>query len=424
MPAPCIIVHGGIPLSGAFRVHRSKNAILSIMAASLLIEGKVRIRNVPHIADVEWMARVLQRSGAEVVREEADLVIIPEKPPEQPLSYSVTRKLRASILVLGPLLGRWGKVQMHRPGGCAIGVRPIHFHLQGMQRLGAQVEEKHGLIDAYTNGRLKGNSILLDYPSVGATENLLMASVLSDGVTEISNSAQEPEVIDLCQFLVAAGGRIEGIGTGVLRVTGVERLHGVDYQPIADRIEAGTYLAAAAITGGQISLDQVQPAHLIPVLQKFREMGCEISVENQRIHFKAPARLKPVHIQTQPYPGFPTDLQPVFMACCTVADGVSIITETVFERRFSHVDELCRMGARIFVKKDTSTIEGVEMLTGAVVEAMDIRGGASLLVAALAASNYSEIRKAHHILRGYEDPVRCFRSLGANIRWSASERKK
>ncbi|MHA2611354.1 MAG: UDP-N-acetylglucosamine 1-carboxyvinyltransferase [bacterium JZ-2024 1] len=423
MPQPFLHVEGEIPLKGVLKTPRSKNAILPIMAASLLMEGKVRIRNVPRIRDMDWMMQVLKWSGVQAQRVGSDVEIEVMGPPREEIPSAVTRKLRASFLVLGPLTARWGKVRIHRPGGCAIGVRPIQFHLQGLEKFGARVEERSGVIEVTCTNRLRGNKIHLDYPSVGATENLVMAAVLAKGETEIYNVAQEPEVVDLCQFLNSAGAQIDGIGSSVLRIRGVPSLKPVDWLPTSDRIAAGTYLASAAITGGEIFLQDVDTSVMTLVLEKLAEMGCSLEVQKNSIHLKAPERLKPVHIQTQPYPGFPTDLQPIFMACLAIADGVSTITETVFERRFNHVDELWRMGAKILVKKDTATIEGVKRLSGAEVMASDIRGGAALLLAALAASHHSRIRKVHHILRGYEDPVALFSSLGAHIRWESPSRK-
>lgn len=412
-------MRGGIPLHGVVNISTSKNATLPLMAAALLIPGEVRLKNTPKIADIYSMVDVLKALGAETSFDNGDLHIRSEKLTEpRRIEYDVSRHLRTSVLAMGPLLARFGKAVVSRPGGCSIGSRPIDYHIRGLQALGADIREEHGYIFATVKGKLAGASIQMPYPSVGATENALMASVLAHGVTEIDNAAQDPEVVDLCRFLIAAGADVEGVGTSRLRVTGVTSLKPMTYQAIPDRIEAGTYLCAGAITRGEIFAAGAEAGHLRAFLDALSAAGCSIGVESGAtpgIRLKAPQRPKPVDFKTLSYPGFPTDLQPPMMALMAVADGKSAIVESVFERRFLVADELARMGAKIRVEKSTAIIDGVRELTGAPVEATDIRAGGALVVAALAASGQSEIRGLHHIERGYENFSGKLKELGALI---------
>lgn len=414
------LIEGGHPLRGSIPVSTSKNSTLALMGASLLIPGSVRLKNVPDILDIHMMADVLQAVGATVLMENRDLLIQMNQKRRKPedLNYRVSRRLRASILVLGPLIGRFGQAVVSRPGGCAIGTRPIDYHLKGLQQLGAEIQEKHGYIYARVPGLLKGARIHLEFPSVGATENLIMAGVLAEGQTVIENAAQEPEIRDLCDFLNRAGARIQGAGTSLVQIEGVTQLNPLEYQPIPDRIEAGTYLIAGAITAGDVFLQGARADHLSAVLEKLSEAGCLIQIApppQPGIHLSRTGSVKPLHIKTLSYPGFPTDIQPPMMSLLSLAEGKSTIVESVFERRFTQVDELARMGARIKVERDTAVIDGVPALTGAAVEAPDIRAGASLILAALAASGTSQIHGLPHIQRGYENMEEKLASLGARI---------
>lgn len=386
------------------------------MAASLLIPGEVRLKRTPKILDITTMAEVLKALGASASFDNGDLIVNSARLTEpHKLEYEVSKHLRTSILALGPLLARFGHAIVSRPGGCSIGSRPIDYHLKALQILGAEFREEHGFIFGSVASGLKGAPIQMPYPSVGATENAIMASVLAEGTTEIDNAAQDPEVADLCNFLKSAGADIEGEGTSRITVHGVTSLRPITYQAIPDRIEAGTYLAAAAITGGDIFATGADPAHLRAYLDMLSATGCDIGIEKGGIRLAAPARPKPVDFKTMPYPGFATDLQPPMMALLCIADGKSTIVESVFERRFLVADELARMGAKIRVEKSTAIIEGVPELTGAPVEATDIRAGGALVVAALAASGQSEIRGLQHIERGYERFADKLRRLGASI---------
>ncbi|GFN22965.1 UDP-N-acetylglucosamine 1-carboxyvinyltransferase [Thermanaeromonas sp. C210] len=409
-----IRVRGGARLEGRVAISGAKNAALPIIAACLLAEGECRLEEVPHLADVDTMCGVVRELGLRVLPGRQTLTIINEGITGVAPPYDFVRRMRASFLVLGPLLARAGKVKVALPGGCAIGARPIDLHLKGLAALGAEIEVKNGWVKARAR-RLRGASIYLDFPSVGATENIMMAAALAEGTTTIENAAGEPEIVDLANFINAMGGRITGAGTRVIRVEGVKQLRGTSHAVIPDRIEAGTFMVAAAATGGDVLVENVIPTHLKAVMAKLREAGAVLEEENGGVRVRAELPPKAVDLKTMPYPGFPTDMQAQFMALLTVAQGSSVITETVFENRFMHVNELKRMGAQIVIEGHCAVVKGVEKLTGACVKATDLRAGAALVIAGLMAEGETEIGCVHHIRRGYEDLVGKLQGLGADI---------
>jgi UDP-N-acetylglucosamine 1-carboxyvinyltransferase len=414
------MIEGGAALSGHVRAEGAKNACLPVMAASLLCEGEVVLHDVPPLEDVMSMCRVLECLGARVEYDAAEkkLSIDATGLSGVEAPYPLIRKMRASFLVIGPLLARMGKARVSLPGGCAIGIRPIDLHLKGLRALGAEVLIGHGFIET-TAETLRGERVYLDFPSVGATENIMMAAALTDGVTVIENAAEEPEVVDLARFINAMGGRVAGAGTDTIRISGVPRLFSAEYTVIPDRIEAGTYMVAAAVTGGRITVDNVIPTHLAPLIAKLKETGCDVLAEESSIHIRRNGGIRATDLKTMPYPGFPTDLQSQMMSLLTLARGTSVITETVFENRFMHVDELRRMGAQIKIEGHTAVVTGRERIYGAPVRASDLRAGAALVLAGLAASGKTEVSCVHHIDRGYYRLTEKLASLGAAIKREA-----
>lgn len=415
------VVVGGAPLRGTIRVSGSKNAVLPMLAASVLIDGDCVIQDVPFLRDVEVMVEILKRMGVEVDRviDEAtgfsSLRIRARELCTHEVPESLMREMRSSIFMMGPMLGRLKKVRVSYPGGCAIGPRPIDFHLKGLQLMGARIEEKYGYILAETDG-LVGAEIHLDFPSVGATENLMMAAVLAKGTTVIRNAAKEPEIVDLQNFLNRAGGKIKGAGTDVIRIDGVDGLTGADHLVIPDRIEAATYMIMGAATKGEVVLENVIPEHVEAVCAKLREAGATVEANANHIMVKAVDRPRAVDCKTLPYPGFPTDVQPQMMALVSIGEGTSVITETIFENRFSQAEELRRMGANIKTEGRTAVVKGVEALSGASVEATDLRGGAALVTAGLMADGVTTIGGVHHLDRGYEALEMKLQSVGAAIK--------
>ncbi len=411
-----LIVSGGKRLSGSIKISGAKNAVLPIIAASLLGTTTSRLEEIPALEDVGTISEVLGYLGVTVAKEEADTLVVNSADLsccEAP--YELVRKMRASFLVMGPLLARAGQARISLPGGCAIGTRPIDLHLKGFEALGAEIVLGHGYIEARTKQRLKGARIYLDFPSVGATENIMMAASLAEGQTILENPAEEPEIVDLANYLNAMGARVRGAGTNVIRIEGVKELKGTTHAVIPDRIEAGTYMVAAAITGGDVWLENALSEHLKPVTAKLKEAGVAIEEKIDGVRVRGTGAVKAVDVKTLPYPGFPTDMQSQFMALMTVAGGTSVITETVFENRFMHVDELKRMGASIKIEGRSAIVEGVPNLTGCPVKATDLRAGAALVLAGLVAEGKTEISCIHHIDRGYEDIVGKLTSLGAEI---------
>ncbi|OLC81417.1 MAG: UDP-N-acetylglucosamine 1-carboxyvinyltransferase [Nitrospirae bacterium 13_1_40CM_2_62_10] len=410
-----IVITGGKPLRGEVRVSGAKNAALPILASTILGGGECVITNVPRVVDVVTMSKLLDLLGASVRTEGSQVAVSVERLRSTEAPYELVKTMRASVLVLGPLLARWGEATVSLPGGCAIGTRPVNLHLAGLARLGAELTLEHGYIRAKA-GRLRGARICLDTPTVTGTENLMMAACLADGTTVIENAAKEPEVADLAAFLAKRGGRIAGAGSDVITVEGVQALHGADHEVIPDRIEAGTYLAAGATTGGDICVEGCLPWHMEAVVMKLREAGAELVEGKESIRLKAPRRLRGVDVKTFAYPGFPTDMQAQMMALMCVAQGTSMITETVFESRFIHVPELRRMGADIKVEGNHAVVNGIEKMTGAPVMASDLRASAGLILAGLAAEGDTVISRVYHLDRGYERIEEKLGGLGAMIR--------
>lgn len=410
------LIVGGNRLKGTIRASGSKNATLPVLAACILNAAENTIHEVPRLKDVEVMKDVLTYLGARVVCEGSTFVVDSSNIQSVEISEDLMRRMRASNLVLGSMLGRFGRVKISYPGGCQIGSRPMNLHFKGMQAMGAVIKERYGYISAQAE-KLTGADIHLDLPSVGATENLMMAAVLARGMTTIRNAAKEPEMVDLQNFLNKMGAKVKGAGTDTIKIEGVKRsdLKAAVHTIIPDRIEAGTHLVAAAITGGEVTVKNVIPEHMEPLLAKMREAGIEISVGDDYVRVQGAERIRAVDIKTMPYPGFPTDMQPQMMALLSLAEGTSIITETVFENRFKHVGELRRMGADIKVEGQSAIVKGVNKLSGAYLEATDLRAGAALVLASLAAENGTILENVTHIDRGYERMELKYNALGARI---------
>lgn len=410
-----LIIRGGRPLKGRVKIRGAKNAVLPIMAASILADEPCIIENVPVLRDIVTMSKVLEHMGATVHDVGTGTLTVDCKMLKNHVApYELVRTMRASVLVMGPLLAKLGKAKVALPGGCAIGLRPIDIHVKGMEALGAKAKVGRGYVQLSAR-RLKGGEICLDFPSVGATENLLMACALAQGTSVIDNAAREPEVQDLAQFLRSLGAKITGEGTPRITIEGVKRLGSATHCTIPDRIEAGTYLAAGAITNGSITVDGIIEEHLGELLKKLSEAGANIEANGPSVTVWVPDGLKPVNIRTLPYPGFPTDMQAQFMALMAVTPGMSSITETVFENRFMQVAELNRMGANIRIERNTAIIEGVNHLSGAEVMASDLRASAALVLAGLVARGETKISRIYHIDRGYDQIERRLKSLGADI---------
>ena len=414
-----IEIEGGVPLKGEVEVSGSKNATLPQIAAALLAPGRSVFRNVPELADIRTMGRLLSHMGAKLARDaetgghtlQIDASDLPR--PEAP--YELVKTMRASVLVLGPLVARLGRARVSLPGGCAIGARPIDQHLKGLAALGAHIELAHGYVEASAK-RLHGGKIVFDLPTVTGTENLMMAAALADGRTLLENCAREPEVTALASVLTRMGARVEGAGTSIVAVEGVRELRPADVEVIPDRIEAGTLLAAALITGGDVLVRRARAEDLDAVLVKMREAGASIAPERDGLRLRAPAATDAVDFVTAPFPGFPTDLQAQLMACMTVARGAARVVETVFENRFMHVQELSRMGAEIHVDGHTAVVKGVPKLSGAPVMATDLRASASLVLAGLRAEGKTVVHRVYHLDRGYESLEKKLAALGAGIR--------
>ena len=414
-----IIVTGGRKLSGEVRISGAKNSVLPIIVATLLAEGRCVLDDVPRLADVQIIKDVLESLGADITFTDNTMEVdgAPVNKVQAPIEY--IKKMRASVLIMGPLLARFGRAVLSLPGGCAIGARPIDLHLKGLEVLGASIQIRDDEVVAEVpGGCLKGDRIFLRVPSVGATENLMMAASLAEGVTVIENAAEEPEIVDLANFLNAMGADVRGAGTGVIRITGVEHLHGANHTIIPDRIEAGSYLLAGAITGSTVRVTNCIADHLRPVLDKIVESGATVEVDEvaNTVTVHGAEKIRPVDVKTLPYPGFPTDMQSQFMAYMTVAEGTCQFTETIFENRFMHVDELRKMGANIQAEGRNAFITGVPKLHGAAVRATDLRAGAALIIAGLAAEGETTVSDLYHLDRGYEDLIGKFQSLGADIR--------
>jgi UDP-N-acetylglucosamine 1-carboxyvinyltransferase len=414
---PRIIIHGGRPLSGSVNTGGAKNAVLKIMAAALLTKETCVLRNVPNLTDVEMMAGVIRHLGAKVTVANGEVIINGRDVHDVEAPYELVSQLRASFVVLGPLLSRFRQAKVSLPGGCAIGERRIDLHERGLKLLGSDVKIEHGYVYSSAT-KLTGARIYLDRPSNGATENIMMAAVLAEGQTVIENAAQDPEIVNLADFINAIGGRVQGAGTYAITIDGVgiDDLHGATFDTIPDRLEAGTFMMACMATGGEIVVEKVNPHHIYSVISKMQEMGAEVSIyAPDTIKVKMVGRPKPTEITTLPYPAFPTDMQSPVMAVLASADGTSIVSETIYENRFMQVGELRRMGADVAVKGNAAVIKGVPRLMGAEVKSPDLRASAALIIAGLGAEGVTEVSGLHHLDRGYENLEEKFRGLGASV---------
>ena len=419
--APVIAVRGNGPLSGAVVVPGAKNSVLKLMAATLLTDGTFEITNVPEIVDVTIMGDLLEAIGVHIERPSPNRLVLTDGGDLTPVApYELVERIRASINVLGPLLTRCGHVRLSMPGGDDFGARPIDMHIAGLEAMGATFKFSHGYLEAFAD-RLHGADIAFDFPSVGATENLLTAAVLADGRTTIENAAREPEITDLCEFLVAMGAQISGVGSSTLVIDGVEngQLRPVSHHTVPDRIQAATYIAAVAVAGGELDIEGARPEHMAMLLERFTDMGLDISTISDRagdvLRVVAPQRLRSIDVATLPYPGIATDYKPLIITMLSVADGVGIVTENLYPGRFRYVEELQRLGADVRTSGHHAVVRGVRRLSGAPVRAHDIRAGAAMVVAGLAAEGETEISGVHHIDRGYDDLVGRLRALGAHI---------
>lgn len=409
-----IVVKESKPLKGTVRVSGAKNAVLPIIAATLLVDGVSVIKSVPNLRDVNVMSDLLRYLGAKVQYDGETLVVDATEIKETEAPYHLVNKMRASFLVMGSLLARFNTAKISMPGGCAIGTRPIDLHLKGFKAMGAEIISDHGYIEAAAQ-KLSGSKIYLDFPSVGATENIMMAAVLAEGTTTIENAAEEPEIVDLANFLNKMGAKVRGAGTNTIKITGVEKLEAVEHTVIPDRIEAGTYMVAAAMTKGDVFVDNVIIDHIKPVVAKLIEVGCTVEEHENGVRVIGAQEIMPTNIKTLPHPGFPTDMQSQFMAMLCLAKGKSTITETVFENRFMNVPELIRMGANIEINGKSAIVEGRDRLTGSEVMATDLRAGAALVISGLVAEGETIVKNIYHIERGYVDLVGKLSMLGAEI---------
>ncbi|MGN0948826.1 UDP-N-acetylglucosamine 1-carboxyvinyltransferase [Megasphaera sp.] len=411
-----LVIHGGKPLQGTVRVSGAKNAVLPIIVASMLGTTQSTLTEIPKLADVHTVCDVIASLGVHIEHPERDTLIIDAKELTSTTApYDLVRRMRASFLVMGPLLARKGRAQISLPGGCSIGARPIDLHLKAFEAMGAVINLENGDIEAVAPNGLKGAQIYLDFPSVGATENILMAASMAEGKTVLENAAEEPEIVDLATYLNSMGANIRGAGTNVIRIEGVKELHGANHAVIPDRIEAGTFMVGAAMTCGNVFVENAISEHLKPLISKLKEVGAEVQEEIDGIRVIGHQPLRPADIKTLPYPGFPTDMQAQFMALTTICQGTSVVTETVFENRFMHVDEFKRMGAKIRIEGRSAIVEGVPKLKGACVNATDLRAGAALVLAGLVAEGETEVGYLYHIDRGYDNLVLKLQRLGADI---------
>lgn len=408
------IINGGKKLHGEVTISGSKNASLPILAASIISGKTVKLYNVPNIEDVKITLKILETLGCKIKRDKNKVVINSKYMNKTTIPDDLMRKLRSSVIIAGAIIARFKEVKFSYPGGCDIGSRPIDLHLENFKKIGIKINENSSYIECKCD-KIVTKNIQLDFPSVGATENIILASVIGNHEVTINNSAMEPEIIDLANFLNRAGAKIYGAGTNIIKIKGVEKLKEVSYKIMPDRIEAGTFLIAGAITGGTIKVNEVCPEHIAPVIAKLRECGCEIITDKKSIYLSAGKKLKSVDIKTMPYPGFPTDLQPIFSTLLTVCKGTSIITDNIFENRFKFIQEIKRMGAKATIEGKTLVIKGVKRLHSSDVESTDLRGGASLVLAGLSAKGKTRVKKLEYLLRGYEDFDKKLRLLGADI---------
>ena len=408
------IIQGGKKLEGEVRISGSKNAALPIIAATVLVKGKTTLYNVPNIQDVQTMFQIIKDIGGKVTKKNNKVIIDTSKIHTYEIPENLMRKMRSSVILAGAIIGKYNKANFSYPGGCEIGSRPIDLHLKGFEKLGINIKEEYGKIICNAE-KIIGAQIHLDFPSVGATENIILSACLAEGTTILTNAAKEPEIEDMAEFLNKAGAKIKGAGTDRVEITGVKKLAEISYNIMPDRIEAGTYLVAGAITGGNVKITNANPTHIEPILDKLEEAKCILEIGKDYIQIKAPRRIKSVDIKTMPYPGFPTDMQSIFGALLSTAKGTSIITENIFENRYKYVQELNRMGARINVEGRTAIIKGTKRIQGANVVASDLRGGVALIIEALAAKGVTQVDNVHYILRGYENIEEKLKKLGAKI---------
>lgn len=414
-----LIVEGSGPLKGTVHISSAKNATLPILAATLLCPYPVTFKHIPDLMDVDTILKLLQSMGVKVSKSGEEIIVDASHLENQHADYTLVKTMRASVLVLGPLLARYGQASVSLPGGCAIGARPVDIHLMGMEKLGAEIQIENGYIKAKCK-KLKGTTIPLPFPSVGATENLMMAAVLAEGTTIIENAAMEPEIDDLADFLIAQGVKIEGAGTSRLTIHGTDiknlKAPKTPYRVIGDRIEAATFIIAAIMSGGDVKVEGFKPNHLTFVLETLKKMGANLEFGSDYVHIKPSKRLRGAIIETAPYPGFPTDVQAQMMALMSVVDGNSVVTETIFENRFMHVPEMGRMGAKVILKGNLAILEGVDSLSGAPVMCTDLRASAALILCALVAKGTTEIQRVYHLDRGYEKIDEKLTKLGAKIK--------
>jgi len=411
-----LLIHGGNPLAGEVRISGAKNAALPILTASLLTGDTLKLGNVPHLKDISTMLALLAHMGVRITPGDANHVSLYGKDiPNKEAPYEMVKTMRAAILVLGPTLARFGEARVSLPGGCAIGSRPVDLHIKGLQAMGADISIEHGYIHARCK-RLQGARILMDVVTVTGTENLMMAATLAEGTTVLENAAREPEVVDLARCLIAMGAKIEGAGSDIITIHGLKKLHGADYSVMADRIETGTFLVAAAMTGGRVRATHAQPDTLDAVISKLRDAGARVETGSDWIEVESDGKLKAVDVRTAPHPAFPTDMQAQFMALNCVAEGAASVTETIFENRFMHVQELRRLGANIEVSGHTALVRGVPRLDGAIVMATDLRASACLVLAGLVAQGETTIERIYHLDRGYEHIEEKLSQLGARVR--------
>lgn len=418
---PRLLIRGGRKLEGQVAVSGAKNSALKLMAASLLAPGTSVLHNVPDIQDVRTMQEVLEYLGAVVDFADGTVTVDTTSVQSHVAPYDLVQRMRASIQIMGPLVSRFGRARVAMPGGCNLGPRKIDIHLRGLTAMGAAVRSDHGFVEV-TASKLRATDMFLDYPSVGATENLLMAAVMAEGTTTLENAAREPEIVDLCKFLISMGADIEGAGSSTIRVKGVREMHPTEHTVAGDRIEAGTFMVAGAVTGGDVEVTGISPHVLDLFSSKLRSIGVQVQENTRSIRVSGdPASYTAVDVSTLPYPGFPTDLQAQMMALLSIADGVSVVTENVFEKRFGFVDELIRLGADIRVDGNHAVVTGGQTLTGAIVRCPDLRAGAALALAGLAAEGATELREAHHIDRGYERFEQKLQALGADVERTPAE---
>ena len=411
---PKYIIKGGKKLQGTVKISGSKNASLPIIAASILNGGKTTLYNVPNIHDTQMMFEILKCLGCKVEKKNNKIIIDSSKLNKFEIPEDLMHQMRSSVILAGSLVGKYKKAIFSYPGGCDIGARPIDLHLKSFEQLGIAIEKEYGQIKC-TAEKIVGKQINLDFPSVGATENIILASVLSEGTTTIINAAREPEIVDLQNFLVKMGAKIKGAGSNQIVINGVQQLKDVSYNIMPDRIEAGTFLCLAAMVGGNITLENVNPNDITPVIAKLEEAGCDIKTEKNKIQINSPKKIKPLEIKTMPYPGFPTDMQSIFVSLLTIAKGTSIMIETIFENRYKYAQELIKMGAKITVEGRSAIVKGTRKLYGANVKATDLRGGAALVIAGLSAKGKTTIENIDYILRGYENFDKKLRSIGGEI---------